>query len=275
MMAGSERHATPNSQIFIHNPWGMTGGDAEAVQKYADDLKKWEQKIVDIYATVSGKPIEDFKALMDKETFISADDAKVLNLITIIDEVKIAAYMKQKPINSPTNTETAMSKILDEFKTLFSQFKNKVKEENEEPKNLTLTDKDNKIFVTDSEDALAVGQTITNEDGSVALPEGGEIVLADDTKITIDKDGKITSIIPVAAAEDNVENLKAKVADLETKLAAAKAIENEVVEMQTELKAIVSTYKPKAQQQQFRKQEQEPENRVNDAKTRREQYKKK
>jgi flagellar basal body rod protein FlgF len=129
--------------------------------------------------------------------------------------------------------------------------------------------------VTDSEDALAVGQTITNEDGSVALPEGGEIVLADDTKITIDKDGKITSIIPVAAAEDNVENLKAKVADLETKLAAAKAIENEVVEMQTELKAIVSTYKPKAQQQQFRKQEQEPENRVNDAKTRREQYKKK
>ena len=46
MMAGTERHATPNSQIFIHNPFGMAGGDAEQVQQYADELKKWETKIL-------------------------------------------------------------------------------------------------------------------------------------------------------------------------------------------------------------------------------------
>lgn len=271
MMAGTERHATPNSQIFIHNPWGMTGGDAEQVQKYADDLKMWEQKIVDIYASVSGKTADDFKPLMDKETFISADDAKALNLITIIDEVKIAAYMKPKPINSNTNPTTeAMSKILNDFKNLFTQFKNKLAEGNE-PKNLTLTDKSGTIFMTDSDEALAVGQTITKEDGSPALTDGGEIVLADDTKITIDKDGKVTAVIP-AQAEDNVENLKAKVAKLETELAEAKKIENEIKTMETELRAMVSTYKPKAAITQFRRTEKEEENRVKLAKERRANY---
>lgn len=270
MMAGTERHATPNSQIFIHNPWGMTGGDAEAVQKYADGLKMWEEKIVNIYSSITGKAIEDFKPLMDKESFISADDAKGLNLITTIDEVKIAAYMKQKTINPNINQTTdTMSKILNEFKQLFSEFKTKIKNE---VKNLTLTDKSGTVFMTDSEDALAEGQTLTKEDGSPALTEGGEILLADDTKITVDKDGKITKVEAAAASEDTMDSLKAKVAKLETELAESKKVEDGIKEMETELKALVSTYKPKAAATQFRTKETEPENRVVEAKNRRANY---
>ena len=47
-MAGSTRQMSKNAQFMIHNPWGGAFGDAEEIQKYADQVKDAENRILDL-----------------------------------------------------------------------------------------------------------------------------------------------------------------------------------------------------------------------------------
>ena len=50
-LAGEERQATPNSQLFIHNAWTMTIGDADELAKQSEGLRKYNELISDIYVS--------------------------------------------------------------------------------------------------------------------------------------------------------------------------------------------------------------------------------
>lgn len=65
-----------NAWFMIHNPWGMAGGDAEEFRKNADLLERTQAQMISAYAKKSGLGDEEIRAMMDAETWMTADEAK-------------------------------------------------------------------------------------------------------------------------------------------------------------------------------------------------------
>jgi len=100
-LAGDKRIMTSNASFFVHCPWGMAGGDANDIQKYADDLAKEEDNLAEFYKDKTNLSKEKALDLMKKEEFITPKDALDMGFITEIeDTVKAVALYK---INSKKN----------------------------------------------------------------------------------------------------------------------------------------------------------------------------
>lgn len=63
------------AMFMIHNANGFAYGDKADMRETADLLEKIEQSIVGDYTTKTGKPAEEIIALMDAETWMSAQEA--------------------------------------------------------------------------------------------------------------------------------------------------------------------------------------------------------
>ena len=74
-MAGKERVVPESSLLMIHNAWTSAEGDHNDLRKAADDLEKITQPSVNIYCSVTGQSEEQIKKWMDKETWITSDEA--------------------------------------------------------------------------------------------------------------------------------------------------------------------------------------------------------
>ena len=75
---------------MIHNAWTYVAGDANELRKAADDIEKITQPSVEIYKSVSNLSEEKIKEMMDKEEWITADEALEYGFATSIvdDEIK-------------------------------------------------------------------------------------------------------------------------------------------------------------------------------------------
>jgi len=73
--AGDRRIMVASSQMMIHNAWGMTVGDHADHADMTDILKVQDEVIAQAYASRSGKTAEHFRALMEAETWMTAQDA--------------------------------------------------------------------------------------------------------------------------------------------------------------------------------------------------------
>ena len=91
-MAGDTVTIAENAMMMIHNPYGWASGDAEAMRKTAEVMDKIADSIAVSYTARTGKSIEELKALMDAETWFTAQEALDMGLVDQIDEpVKAAA----------------------------------------------------------------------------------------------------------------------------------------------------------------------------------------
>ncbi|WP_066017653.1 head maturation protease, ClpP-related [Endozoicomonas atrinae] len=91
-MAGDTVTIAENAMMMIHNPYGWATGDAEAMRKTADVMDKIADSIAVSYTARTGKSIEELKALMEAETWFTAQEALDMGLVDQIDEpVKAAA----------------------------------------------------------------------------------------------------------------------------------------------------------------------------------------
>lgn len=73
--AGDRRVMVTGSQMMIHNAWGMTVGDRNDHTDMAAILAQQDDVIAGIYANRAGKSPDDFRALMDAETWLTAETA--------------------------------------------------------------------------------------------------------------------------------------------------------------------------------------------------------
>jgi len=65
-----------NAWYMIHNPWGVAGGGAEDFRKNADVLEATQKQMIAAYSKKTGLADEEIRALMDAETWMTADEAK-------------------------------------------------------------------------------------------------------------------------------------------------------------------------------------------------------
>lgn len=79
-MGGNKVVMNQNSQMMIHNAWNVAVGNADELQKVVDDLRRMSTNIASIYAGRAGGTVEDWQALMDAETWYSAEEAVAAGL---------------------------------------------------------------------------------------------------------------------------------------------------------------------------------------------------
>ena len=82
--AKGKRFALPNAEIMIHQPSGGAQGQATEIQIAAEHILRTKQKLNEILAANTGKPLETIKADTERDNFMSAEEAKAYGLI---DEV--------------------------------------------------------------------------------------------------------------------------------------------------------------------------------------------
>jgi ATP-dependent protease ClpP protease subunit len=74
-MAGDSVLMATGSMMMLHNPWTAVMGNSNDLRDAADRLDKVRQSFLDIYQSKSGRAPEEVGAVMDDETWLTADEA--------------------------------------------------------------------------------------------------------------------------------------------------------------------------------------------------------
>ncbi len=132
-MAADEIIMPNNSYLMIHKPSNMVWGNATDMRKMADDLDTIQIGIENVYKTKlkDGIDIETIKDLMDKETWLPANEAEKYFNVKVIEENKAVAKVDFNNFKNYRNIpEEFKDKIqkgdLDEHLKLDSELKNKL-----------------------------------------------------------------------------------------------------------------------------------------------------
>ncbi|SJZ89656.1 ATP-dependent protease ClpP, protease subunit [Pilibacter termitis] len=83
-MAGDEIKISPSANMMIHNVSTHAYGDHQDFSKMAEVLKGGSDGIAGVYASVTGKTIEEIQELMDEETYMNATQALENGFVTEI-----------------------------------------------------------------------------------------------------------------------------------------------------------------------------------------------
>lgn len=224
MLMGDEREGFNSSVGVIHLPrispeyffqfWG--GVTVENLDEIKADLQLDEDRILDIYADVTGQNKEALRAIMHQEKNLSAAQLLKLNFLTSLVDGKPktsspaakpsenAIYSNAYRFNIKTN-KMAM-KPTPVAKGIMNAIEAQLKKLNLwGASNIDIeTQEGTPLHVDREDDAIAVGDTATIGDGMV----DGEVTLTDGRKVTVAA-GVITEI-QAAEGENELETLKAE-----------------------------------------------------------------
>ena len=90
--AGSpgKRVALPNSKIMVHQPRGGFEGQASDIEIHAREILNTRQRLNEIYAHHTGQPLKTIEQAMERDTFMTAEDAKEFGLVDTVVEQRPA-----------------------------------------------------------------------------------------------------------------------------------------------------------------------------------------
>ena len=83
LMAGEkgQRIALPNSRIMVHQPSGGYSGKAQDIRRHAEDIVKTKRRLNEIYARHTGQPVEVVVETLDRDYFMTAEEARDWGLV--------------------------------------------------------------------------------------------------------------------------------------------------------------------------------------------------
>ena len=84
--AAGKRSALPNSRIMIHQPMGGFQGQASDIEIHAKEIIKIKQKLNQMYADHTKQKLEKIEKDIDRDFFMSAQDAQGYGLIDKVIE---------------------------------------------------------------------------------------------------------------------------------------------------------------------------------------------
>ncbi len=84
-----KRYALPHAKVMIHQPWGYMYGQAADMRIQADEILKVKKTIIDILASCTGKATDQIARDIERDRFMSAQEAQEYGLIDeILEESK-------------------------------------------------------------------------------------------------------------------------------------------------------------------------------------------
>jgi ATP-dependent Clp protease protease subunit len=76
-----QRFALPNSRVMLHQPSGGAQGQATDIARHAQEIIKLKRRLNEIYAKHTGQPVEAIEKALDRDYFLTAEEAKTFGLI--------------------------------------------------------------------------------------------------------------------------------------------------------------------------------------------------
>jgi len=173
-MAGNTVTMAEGSLLMVHLPWTMIAGNANDLRKEADVLDQHKETLIDIYASNSPLSREEIEGMLTEETWLTADEAYELGMITdVAGELKQAASVDIDRFNNAPNE---LLEILDLNTKSFDQ------EQPEEIEEEVVEEKDEEVEEKQVENNSEKEYTNTEEDNFARL-EAARQRLATITKL--------------------------------------------------------------------------------------------
>jgi ATP-dependent Clp protease protease subunit len=82
------RFATPNARVMVHQPSGGFRGQASDIERHAEDIVKLKRRLNEIYVRHTGQPYEKIENTLDRDHFMSADQAKDFGIVDQVLETR-------------------------------------------------------------------------------------------------------------------------------------------------------------------------------------------
>ncbi|NVE94813.1 ATP-dependent Clp protease proteolytic subunit [Altererythrobacter lutimaris] len=91
LMAAGEpgmRIALPQARIMVHQPSGGARGMASDIEIQAREILRLKETMHELYSKYTGKKVDEIKEAMDRDTWLSADEAKEFGLVDKVFETR-------------------------------------------------------------------------------------------------------------------------------------------------------------------------------------------
>ena len=76
-----ERFALPNARIMVHQPSASYYGQAADIARHAQEIVKLKKRLNEIYAKHTGQTVEAIEKMLDRDTYMTAEEAKNFGLL--------------------------------------------------------------------------------------------------------------------------------------------------------------------------------------------------
>ena len=75
------RFALRHARIMVHQPSGGFQGQASDIERHAQDIIKLKRRLNEVYVQHTGKDYDTIEKTLDRDHFMTADEAKDFGLI--------------------------------------------------------------------------------------------------------------------------------------------------------------------------------------------------
>jgi ATP-dependent Clp protease, protease subunit len=76
-----QRYALPNARLLVHQPSASYYGQATDIARHAQEIIKLKRRLNEIYSGHTGQPVEAIEKALDRDTYMTAEEAKAFGLI--------------------------------------------------------------------------------------------------------------------------------------------------------------------------------------------------
>ena len=91
-----KRYSLPNSRIMVHQPSAGFRGQATDIEIHAKEVLSLKKRLNELYSTHTGQTVEAIETALERDNFMSAEDAKKFGIIDEI-QTKRAPQTDTKP----------------------------------------------------------------------------------------------------------------------------------------------------------------------------------
>src|ERR1700749_1732859 len=84
--AKEKRFALPNARVMIHQPSGGAQGQAADIEIQAREILTLRRRLNDIYVSHTGQPLEAIERKMERDSYMSAEEARDFGLVDQVVE---------------------------------------------------------------------------------------------------------------------------------------------------------------------------------------------
>ena len=83
-----KRFSLPNSRVMVHQPSAGFTGQATDIEIHAKEVLSLKKRLNEIYSKHTGKSVEEIKAALERDNFMTAENAKSFGLIDkVVDKI--------------------------------------------------------------------------------------------------------------------------------------------------------------------------------------------
>ena len=80
------RICLPNARVMVHQPSGGFRGQASDIERHAEDIIATKRRLNEIYVKHTGQPYEKVERTLDRDHFMTAEEAKAFGIVDRVYE---------------------------------------------------------------------------------------------------------------------------------------------------------------------------------------------